>query len=102
MVSGAGAMLLLHIASSRTQAPGALGGLTIGVACALFAAGGVMLAQLPWYALPALLLIPLAARLPAPETMHRFLRTVLLSLYTLAAAGVPIAAAWIATRLSSS
>ena len=102
IAAGAGAMLLLHIASSRTQAPGALGGLTIGVACALFAAGGVMLAQLPWYALPALLLIPLAARLPAPETMHRFLRAVLLSLYTLAAAGVPIAAAWIATRLSSS
>ena len=101
IAASAGAMLLLHIVVSRTQAPGAVGGLTIGVACALFAAGGLMLAQLPWYALPALLLVPLAARLPAP-TMNRFLRAVLLSLYTLAAAGVPIAAAWIATRLSSS
>jgi hypothetical protein len=95
-------MLLLHIFVPRTQAPGALGGFTIGVACALFAAGALMLAQLPWYALPALFLVPLAARLPAPETMHRFVRAALLSFYTLAAAGVPIAAAWIATRLSSS
>lgn len=102
IAASAGAMLLVHIVSSRTRAPGALGAFTIGVACSLFAAGALMLAQLPWYALPALLVVPLAARLPAPERLHPFLRAALLSLYTLAAAGVPIAAAWIATRLSPS
>ncbi|MCC6193023.1 MAG: hypothetical protein IT518_01020 [Burkholderiales bacterium] len=102
IAAAAGAMLLVHIASARTRAPGALGGLTIAVACALFAAGALMLAQLPWYALPALLIVPLAARLPAPERLHRLVRAALLSLYTLVAASVPIGAAWIATRLSSS
>jgi hypothetical protein len=100
IAAGAGAMLLVQIVSPRTRAPGALGGFTIGVACALFASGALMLAQLPWYALPALLVVPLAARLPAPERLHPFVRAALLSLYTLAAAGVPIAAAWIATRRS--
>lgn len=102
IAAGAGAMLLVQIVSPRTRAPGALGAFTIGVACALFAAGALMLAQLPWYALPALLAVPLAARLPAPERLHPFVRAALLSLYTLVAAGVPISAAWIATRLSSS
>ena len=102
IAASAGAMLLMRIFIARTHAPGALGALTIGLATALFAAGTLMLAQLPWYALPALLLVPLAARLPAPERLHPFVRAALLSLYTLAAAGVPIAAAWIATRQSSS
>lgn len=100
IAASAGALLLVQILVARTHEPGALGALTIGMATALFAAGALMLAQLPWYALPLFLLVPLAARLPAPERLNRFLRAALLSLYTLAAACVPIAAAWLATRQS--
>jgi hypothetical protein len=56
-----------------------------------------MLAEMPWYGLATLLLIPLAVRLPVPESASVFVRALVLSLYALAAASVPIAAAWLAT-----
>lgn len=101
IAASAGALLLVQITRKGTRAPGALGAATIGVAASLFAAGAFMLAQLPWYALPALLLVPLAARLPAPHALSALPRAALLSLYALAAAGAPVLAAWIATRQSS-
>ena len=57
-----------------------------------------MLAELPWYALPLLLLVPLAVALPAPERAPLIARAAVLSVYALAAAALPILAAWYAAR----
>jgi hypothetical protein len=100
VAASAGALLLVWVISSRPTPPGVLGTLTVGVMIALFAEGALMLAQMPWYALAALLLIPLAVRLPVPATNSVFVRALVLSLYALAAASVPIAAAWYAARTS--
>jgi hypothetical protein len=72
------------------------GTLTIGVMIALFAEGALMLAKLPWYALVALLLVPLAVQLPVRETAPPVVRAAIFFAYALVAALVPIAAVWIA------
>lgn len=94
----AGALLLVWSISSKPVAPGILGTLTVGVTVALFAEGALMLAQLPWYALVLLILIPLAVRLPVRESAPVIVRTFLLTVYALVAACLPIVAAWMATR----
>lgn len=95
--AGAGALLLVQVLARRAIAPGLLGTATIGVGVALFAAASNMIAQLPWYALPLLLLVPMAARLPFGAGRERLLRAALLVVSCLVAAAVPIAAAWVAT-----
>ena len=94
------AMLLVQIALSRALAPGFTGALPIGLLIALIAAGTQQLALLPWYALPLLLLVPLAVSLPTPKPGSLFPRAAVLSAYALAAAALPIAAAWNAARTS--
>lgn len=96
--ASAGALLLVWVITSRPVAPGMLGTLTVGLLIALFAEGALMLAQMPWYALAALLLVPLAVRLPVRESASVFFRAFVLTVYALAAALVPIAAAWLAGR----
>ena len=70
----------------------------VGVTVALFAEGALMLAQLPWYSLVLLLLVPLAVRLPVRETAPTIVRAFVLTMYALAAACIPIAAAWMSAR----
>jgi len=94
----AGALLLVWSISSKPVAPGFLGMLTVGVTVALFAEGALMLAQLPWYSLVLLLLVPLAVRLPVRETAPTIVRAFVLTMYALAAACIPIAAAWMSAR----
>lgn len=100
VAASAGALLLVGVVTSRTAAPGLLGTLTIGVMIALFAEGALMLAQMPWYALATLLLVPLAVRLPVRESASVFYRAFVLTMYALAAASIPVAAAWFAARAS--
>ncbi|MBK9114739.1 MAG: hypothetical protein IPM22_03620 [Betaproteobacteria bacterium] len=102
VAASAGALLLYWVVTSRPIAPGLLGTLTIGLLIALFAEGALMLAQMPWFALAASLLVPLAVRLPVNESASTFARAFVLSLYALAASLVPIAAAWFAARGSVS
>lgn len=102
VAASAGALLLVWVVTSRPVAPGLLGTLTVGLLIALFAEGALMLAQMPWYALAAALLVPLAVRMPVPDSASTFLRALVLSLYALAGAVVPIAAAWFAARASVS
>ncbi len=102
VAASAGALLLYWVVTSRPIAPGLLGTLSIGVMIALFAEGTFMLAQMPWYALAALLLVPLAVRLPVNESGSTFARAFVLTLYALGAASIPVAAAWIATRVTAS
>ena len=94
----AGALLLAWVITSRPAAPGIFGTLMVGVMVALFAEGALMLAQLPWYALVLMLLVPLAVRLPVKESAPVIVRAFLLTVYALAAAAIPIAAAWLAAR----
>jgi len=98
IAAGCGAMLIVQIARSRALAPGFIGPVSIGLPCSLIAAGTQMLAELPWYALPILLLIPVAASLPVPERRPLIVRAAIVSGYALAAAVVPIGAAWYAAR----
>lgn len=101
VAASSGALLLVWVVTSRPVAPGMLGTLSIGVMIALFAEGALLLAQLPWHSLAALLLVPLAVRLPVRESSSVFVRAFVLSIYALAAACIPIAAAWFAARASA-
>ena len=49
----------------------------------------MLLAELPWYALPLLLLVPLAVALPAPERAPLIVRAAVFAVYALAAAASP-------------
>jgi hypothetical protein len=98
IAAGAGALLLVQVILSRKLAPGVVGALTIGFLTALFATGTLLLAELPWYALPLLLLIPAAVTLPAAERGPPIVRAAMLAAYALVAAALPILAAWYAAR----
>jgi len=102
VAAGAGALLLVAVVTSRPVVSGFLGTLTVGTMIALFAEGASLLAQMPWYATLSLLLVPLAVRLPVSADWGTFKRAFVLTLYALAAASVPIAAAWYAARATSS
>ena len=98
VAAAAGAMLLVQVFSSSALPAGFTGALSIGMSTALFAAGTLLLAELRWYALPLLLLVPAAAMLPAPERTPRLVRAAVLAAYALIAAAFPILAAWFAAR----
>jgi hypothetical protein len=101
VAASAGALLLVAVVTSRPATTGFLGTLTVGTMIALFAEGASLLAQMPWYAAVALLLVPLAVRLPVREDWGTLRRAFVLAVYALAAASVPIAAAWYSARASS-
>ena len=96
-VAGA-ALLLWQFTSQRALVPGYLGMLSVGLAAALFTGGTFMLAQLPWYAMPALLLVPLAASLNVFAQRPPRLRLTALTLLCVAVASAPMLAAWLAAR----
>ena len=98
IAAGAGALLLTQVLLSRKIAAGFLGTLTIGMLTALFAVGSVLLAELHWYVLPLLLLIPLAVTLRAPEKAPIIVRAAVLAAYALIAAALPVLVAWFAPR----
>jgi len=98
IAAGAGALLLTQVLLSRKLAAGILGTLTFGLLTALFAVGSALLAQLHWYVLPLLLLIPLAVMLRAPERAPLIVRAAVLAAYALIAAALPILVAWFAPR----
>ena len=102
MAAAAFALLLVQVVASRSIVPGFLGALPIGLLAALFAAGTTLLAELEWYVLPLLVLIPLAADLPAPGRAPPIVRATVLAAYAVVAAAIPILAAWYAARGSSS
>ena len=102
LAAAAGAVVLVQVLFSRSIAPGFTGTLPLGIATALFAVGTLLLAELKWYVLPLLLLIPAAVALPAPERAPRIVRAAILVVYALFAAAIPILAAWYAARGSLS
>jgi hypothetical protein len=98
IAASAGALLLVQVILSRNIAAGFTGALPIGVLTALFGAGAVLLAKLPWYALPLLILVPAAAMLPVKAGAPVIVRAAILVFYALIAAAAPILAAWFAPR----
>lgn len=98
LAASAGAALLVREFLRRKLPAGYTGALPIALLAGLFATGTAMLALLPWFALPLLLLVPAVARLPVPMRSPAVVRSAVLSLYTLAAAAGPIIAAWYAAR----
>jgi hypothetical protein len=91
-------MLLLQFALGRAIAPGFVGTLTTGLGAALFTASTFVLAQLPWYTMPLLLLVPLAASLDAAPERSPRVRMLVVTVVALAAASLTVLAAWLATR----
>ncbi len=94
LAAGAGAFLLWQMATGRKIAAGATLMLSIAVAAGLLAAAAMILAQLPWYALIPIALIPLAARLPAAERLPVFVQACVVSAYGLALAAVACVLTW--------
>ena len=93
-----GAMLIVQTVLARPLPAGFAGALPVGLLAALVAAGTQQLALLPWYALPLLLLVPVAVCLPVPSGAPLMARAAVLFGYALAAAAVPMVAAWHAAR----
>jgi len=101
LAAASGALLLVQVMTGRMLVPGFTGAFPIGVLAAFFAGATLLLAQLPWYALPLLLLIPFAAALPTSvEKGPLIARAAVLGGYAVAAAALPILAAWDAARTS--
>lgn len=97
LAAGSSALQLAQLALRRALVPGYLGAATIGAGVALVAGATLMTAQLPWHALPLLLLVPLAAAWPLAAERSLSARIALRTLAALAAAVPTVAAAWFAT-----
>lgn len=92
--AGAGGFLLVQMVTGRPTAAGALLALPAALAASLLAAGAMLLAQLAWYALAPLLLVPAAAFLPMPKQRPIWVQAIVVSLYTFVVAVVAWALAW--------
>jgi hypothetical protein len=68
--------------------------LPLSLIAGLVASISVISAHQPWYTLPALALIPLAANIPVPERWNVWLQTLALTSITFACAGGAIYLAW--------
>ncbi len=98
VAAASGAVLLAQMAIARSLPAGFAGTLSIGLAAALFASASLMLAQLPWYALPLMAAVPGALLLSSGATTGSVRRRALiLGGVGVAAAVIPMLAAWFAT-----
>jgi hypothetical protein len=79
---------------------GRVGAIVIGLGCALFALGATLLAEMPWFIPPLLLVVPLGARALDPQRLRPMARASALVAICIALAVVPVAAAWLAARAS--
>jgi hypothetical protein len=98
IAASAGAVLLVQVVLSRKLAAGFHGTLAIGLLSGLIGVGTTLLAELPWYALPLLLLIPVTVALPAPERGPLIVRASVIAGYAIVAAALPVLVAWYAAR----
>ena len=92
--AGAGAFLLPQMVTGTKSHAGATFVLPAMLTAALVAAGAMTLAQMPWYVVLVLGVVPLAVRLPGPERAPVWLQAVIFSLYGFAVAGLACWLAW--------
>jgi len=95
--AAAGGFLLWQMVTGRKIAAGFTLTLSAALAAGLLAAAALVLAELPWYALIALAVIPLAVRLPAPDRLPVWLQAFIVSAYGF----VPALAAYALTLRAS-
>jgi len=94
VAAGSGAFLLVQMVTGKRSYAGATFTLTATAVTALFAAAAMVLAQLPWYSVLVLALVPVAANLRVPAGAALWLQALLSSLYGLAVAAIACALAW--------
>lgn len=92
--AGSGAFLLPQMVRGKKALAGSTFTLPAMLIGGLVAAGAMFLAQLPWYCLLILALVPVGARLPGPEKGPVWLQAVVYSLYGFVIAGAASALAW--------
>ena len=92
--AGAGGFLLPQMITGKKGFAGATFTLPAMLTAGLVAAGTMMLAKLPWYALLVLALVPVGARLPVLEKAPVWLQAVLLSLYCFVIGAAACTLAW--------
>ena len=88
------AYLLIQAISNSRLSCGYSFTLPLSFAAGLLACVSVVSTQQPWYTLPALGLIPLAAQIPIPEKWSVWLQTLVLSIITFVCAGSAAYLAW--------
>jgi hypothetical protein len=92
--SAAAAHLLIQMISNKPLPTGRTFTLPIAVIAGLTGCLAVLSAQLPWYALPILAVIPVLARLAPLPNRSVLIRSLLLSILTFALAGGAIFVTW--------
>ncbi len=94
VAAGAGAFLLVQMIIGKKIHAGATFMLAATVVTALLAEAAMILAQVPWYAVAVLALVPVAASLPVSAGAPVWLQGLLLSFFALFVAGIACALAW--------
>lgn len=94
LAAGAGGFLLPQMIRGKAGFAGATFTFTATLLCGLIAAGAMILAQMPWYAVLVLALVPIAVRLPGPDRGPVWLRSIVFSLYGFAVAALACILAW--------
>ena len=94
VAAGSGAFLLVQMVTGKRSYAGATFTLSVTVVAILIASAAMILAQLPWYSVVVLALVPVAANLPVPAGAALWLQAVLASLYGFVVAGIACALAW--------
>lgn len=94
LAAASAGFLALAVLYGRGLATGASFTLTSAVLASLLAVAAVLSGRLPWQAAAALVLIPVAVRLPAPGRGHVSLQALVALLYAFAAAAAVCAIAW--------
>lgn len=98
IAAAAGGYLLPQMLRGKRSDAGATLALPAMMTVALIAGGAMMLAQLPWYSVLALALVPLAATIPLPARAPVALQAVAVSLSASAVAAVACGLAYAASR----
>lgn len=96
--SASGAFLLVQMLTGKRAFAGIAFTLTAGLLAGLLGAATYHLAQLPWYALPVMAIVPLAARVPVPARWPAWGQIVAISALALAVAAVPCYLVWESSR----
>jgi hypothetical protein len=94
IAAGSGAFLLVQMITGRRSYAGATFMLSATGIAILIAAAAMVLAQLPWYSVVVLALVPVAANLRVPMGSPLWLQALLTSLYGLVVAAIACALAW--------
>ncbi|MBI3902170.1 MAG: hypothetical protein HY306_04405 [Nitrosomonadales bacterium] len=92
--AAAGAYLLIQMITNTPLPCGRSFTLPLSLIAGSAAVLAVLTAELPWYALAALSLIPLAAKIPVPEKQGLWLQSLLLSFITLSCAAGAVYLTW--------